>query len=104
MITSRSVLLRMRNVADKSCRENQNTHFVFGNFFFEKGTVNEIMYKSIVQRGRPQMTIWRMRITCWIPKDINTLSQCVIIIAFPKQQWLQERASMLRDNPLSVKF
>jgi len=26
---------RMRNVSDKSCRENQNTHFVFNNFFFE---------------------------------------------------------------------
>jgi hypothetical protein len=23
----------MRNVLDKSCRENQNTHFMFGNFF-----------------------------------------------------------------------
>jgi hypothetical protein len=32
-IISPSVLLRMRNVSDKSCRENQNTHFVFGNFF-----------------------------------------------------------------------
>jgi hypothetical protein len=25
--------LRMRNISDKSCRENQNTHFVFSNFF-----------------------------------------------------------------------
>jgi len=33
LITSRSVLLRMRNVSDKSCRENQNTHFVFSNSF-----------------------------------------------------------------------
>ena len=32
-IISRSVLLRMRNVSDKSCRENLNTHFVFSNFF-----------------------------------------------------------------------
>jgi len=23
----------MKNVSDKSCSENQNTHFVFGNFF-----------------------------------------------------------------------
>ena len=29
MIISRSVLRRMGNVSDKSCRENQNTHFVF---------------------------------------------------------------------------
>ena len=33
VITSRSVLLIMRNVSDKICRENQNTHFVFHNVF-----------------------------------------------------------------------
>jgi hypothetical protein len=33
---SRSFLLRMRNVADKTCRENQNTHFVLSNLFFSK--------------------------------------------------------------------
>ena len=32
-IISRSVLLRMRNVSDRSCRENQNTHFVFSDIF-----------------------------------------------------------------------
>jgi Fe-S oxidoreductase len=26
-------LLRMKNVSDKSCRENKNTHFIFNNFF-----------------------------------------------------------------------
>jgi len=33
LIISRSVLNRMRNVQDKSCRENQNTHFISNNFF-----------------------------------------------------------------------
>jgi len=33
-ITSRSVRLGMRNVSDKSCKENWNTHFVFSNLFF----------------------------------------------------------------------
>jgi hypothetical protein len=42
------------------------------------------------------MPIWRMRITCRIPKATNTHSQYVILIAFPPQQWLRERASMLR--------
>jgi hypothetical protein len=28
LIMSRSVLLEMRNVSDKSCRENQNTFYV----------------------------------------------------------------------------
>jgi hypothetical protein len=34
MIVSRLVFLRMRNVADKCCRENRNTHFVFNIFFY----------------------------------------------------------------------
>jgi hypothetical protein len=42
------------------------------------------------------MTIWRMRIACWIPKATNTHSQYVILIAFAQQQRLQERTSMLR--------
>jgi len=36
LIISHSFLLRMRNVSDKSCTENQNTHFVFSNFFSQK--------------------------------------------------------------------
>ena len=35
-ITSRSVLLRMRNVSDKRYRENQNTFYVQYFFFFSK--------------------------------------------------------------------
>jgi len=34
-IISRSVFLRTKNVSDKSCRENQNTHFMFNNFFLK---------------------------------------------------------------------
>jgi hypothetical protein len=36
MITSRWILLRMRDVADKGCRENQNMHLMSNNFFFSK--------------------------------------------------------------------
>jgi len=42
------------------------------------------------------MAIWRMRIATWIPKATNTHSEYVIRIAFPLQQWLHERPSMLR--------
>ena len=42
------------------------------------------------------MTIWRMRIARWIPKATDTPSDHIIIIAFPLQQWLHERAGMLR--------
>ena len=41
------------------------------------------------------MTIRRMRIACWIPKATDTHSQYVILIVFPWQQWLSERASMI---------
>ena len=44
----------------------------------------------------PQMTIWRMRISCCVTKAANAHSEYVILIAFPLQQWLQERASLLR--------
>ena len=33
LIVSRSVLLRMKNVSDKMCRETRKTHFIFNNFF-----------------------------------------------------------------------
>jgi len=42
------------------------------------------------------MTIWRMRIACWITKATNTHSEYVILIAFPVQQRMHERASTLR--------
>jgi hypothetical protein len=47
------------------------------------------------------MTIWRMRIACWIPKATNTHSEYVILIAFPLQQRLYERASVLRYTYIS---
>jgi len=42
------------------------------------------------------MKIWRMRITCRIPKATNAHSEYVILTAFALQQWLHERTSILR--------
>ena len=56
-------------------------------FFFENRAVYEITRKNIAERGRPQMTIWRMRIAWWVPKATKTHSEFVIIIAFSLQQW-----------------
>jgi len=100
-IIPRSLLLGMRNVSEKCCRENKNTHFIFSKFFFENGTVYELMWKNIVQPDMQQMTVWHMRIACWIPKATNTHSEYVILIAFLLQQWLQERASMLRHTKIT---
>jgi hypothetical protein len=67
------------------------------NFFSpENRAVYEIMWENMVEPDRPQRTIWRMRFACWITKATNTHPECVILIAFPRQQWLRERASMLR--------
>jgi hypothetical protein len=50
----------------------------------------------MLEPDRPQIKIWRMRIACWIPKATDTHSECALLIAFPLQQWLHDRASMLR--------
>jgi hypothetical protein len=70
--------------------EEIKTHFVF-----ENRAVYEIMWENIVERGRPELTIWRMRLVRCIT-TANTRSQCAIRAAFPLQQWLQKRGSLLR--------
>jgi hypothetical protein len=82
----------MRNVPGKSCREEKN---LFSNFI-ENNAVYEVMWKNTVEPGWPQMTIWCMRIACWITKATNTRSEYIIVIVFPLQQWLRERVSLLR--------
>jgi hypothetical protein len=42
------------------------------------------------------MTMWRMGIAYWIPKATNTRSEYAILLLFILQQWLRERASILR--------
>ena len=42
--------------------------------------------KNLVEPDWPQMTIWRMRITCWITKATDTDSEYVTLIAFPLQR------------------
>jgi hypothetical protein len=49
----------------------------------------------MVQSVRPQLTIRSTYIACWIPEATDTYSEYVLLIAFPPQQWLNERASVL---------
>jgi len=49
----------------------------------------------MTQPDRPHITIWRMRIACWIHSATDTHSKYVILIAFPRQQMLRDRASTL---------
>ena len=61
------ILLRMRNVSDKSCRGYQNTHFVFSIFV-----------------SRKSCRLWA-----------SVLKKTKCIVAFPPQHWLHQRATML---------
>jgi len=87
--------------------EKIKTHILYEiAFFSENRAVYEIMWKNTVDPDRRQMTIWRMRIACWITKATNTHthSQYVILTAFPRQQWLRERASTCVILTLPVFF
>ena len=84
MIIYRSVT--MRNISERNCRGNQNTRFLFNHIFFlENRAVYETMWKNIIEPDRPQKTIRRMRIACWITKATNRDSEYEILVAFPQQ-------------------
>jgi hypothetical protein len=93
---SRCFLLKMRNVSDSVFREIKNRHFTFSDVFRKSRLLRENMEK-LRRDGQVAYdnTIRRVRILYWIPKATDTHSQCVILIAFPLQQWLRERSSML---------
>jgi hypothetical protein len=75
--------------------EKIKTHILCSITFFNH-VVYEIIWKKYCRTGQPQMAIWRMRIACWIPKVTDARSEYVVFIAFPRQQWLRERALVLR--------
>ena len=78
--------------------EKIKTHILFSVTIFEYRAIYEIMRKRFAEPERPQMAIWRIRIACWVPKSTNiqTHTRYVILISFPPQRWLHERASVLR--------
>ena len=55
-----------------------------------------MMPKNMIEPDMPQVTVRRMRFACWMIKATDTHSEYVILIGFPRQQWLRERVSMLR--------
>jgi hypothetical protein len=65
-------------------------------FSLEIRTFYELRWRNILEPGRPQITIWCLRIACRITKATSALLGYAILIAFPLQQWLHERASVLR--------
>jgi hypothetical protein len=82
MILCHWILLRMRNISDKSCRENC--------------AVYEIMCKNMVQQDRPEMAIYySAEKTRHARIHTHTHSQYSVLVAPPWQQCLRKCASML---------
>jgi hypothetical protein len=70
----------MENVAEKNCRENPNTHFMFNKLFTE----NRDFLDNVGKYGRAGQTTTRvLHFSCWIPKATQTHSAYVIVIALP---------------------
>ena len=71
--------------------ENMKIHILCSMTFFRKS------YRlwDNVEKYRSQMSIWRMRIACWIPTVKNAHSGYLIVNSSLLQQWLQERTSLL---------
>ena len=51
-------------MADKVCRENQNTHFIV---LFSKIVPLNFKVEAVCRPGRSTNEIWRKGISCWIP-------------------------------------
>jgi hypothetical protein len=67
---------------------------MFNNVFLKSCRLLDV-WKNIVERDRRQMTVWRMRIACCTTTATTTQSEYAILSAFPQQQWLHERVSLL---------
>jgi hypothetical protein len=87
----------------KLYRKSEHRFYVQQIFFFENRAAYE-MWKSTAESDRPQTAIWCMRTACWGAKATNNHSEYVILNDFQLQQWLKERASVLRHSTLPVLF
>ena len=83
MTIFRSLLLRMGNVSDKSCRENQTTHFMFNEFFPRKSCRLWDNVEKYCRAGRATdgSIIRLMRFAFWINNAANTPTEYVMRIA-----------------------
>ena len=55
--------------------EKIKTHILHWVTFFRKSCHILANVENIVEQGRPQMTMWGMCNSCWIPKATNTHTQ-----------------------------
>jgi hypothetical protein len=87
----------MRNVSDKIVQKIK-IQILCSTTFSENRAVCEIMWKNYgtTRQATDDNITRRMGIVCWITKATDTHSECVTLIAFPRQQWLAECTTTLR--------
>jgi hypothetical protein len=89
----------------QSCRE-KSKHILCSTTFLQKSCP---LWDNVGKFCRPgeatdDNITWRMRFACWVTKATDTHSEYVILIAFSRQQWLHESASMLRYMQVACNF
>jgi hypothetical protein len=78
--------------------EKIKTHILYSIVFFFRKSCR--LWDNVEKYGTARQAtddniIRRMRFACWITKATDTHTANVILTAFPRQQWLRERASVL---------
>jgi hypothetical protein len=74
----------VRNVLDKSCRENQNTHIVLSVSFFQR---SPCLWDNVEMYGRARQAtddsiICCRHLACWVTKATDTHTQEYVILLF----------------------
>jgi len=91
----RRILHEMKNFWDN--KDNQNIYFCSIVYFYEKSwCLWDNAEKYGRARGASDDILQRVRTAWWMAGVIDTFREYLILIAFPWQQWLRERASMSR--------
>jgi hypothetical protein len=94
-IISRSVLLIVKNVSYRSRGETRKTRFMFNTYFFQIVQF-EVTCNNIAERGRPQMTIWRVHMhAAYLRLQIHRLTL--------RTTYLFSSATMVTRTRLDVK-
>ena len=104
MMASRRVLFKMRSISASSCKKIKVHTLCLVTFFITSCRLWDNVEKYVRARQDTDNGITRrMRFVWLITKATDMHSEYIIVIAFPRQQWLRERASVLHILPVLFK-
>ena len=94
----------MKTVSNKTCTENQNTHFMPTDFFRKSCRLRDVEKCGEARGATNDVTIRRIRVACWISKATRTHAhahahahtQICNIYCFSTATMIRERVSELR--------